>query len=65
MIVSHHITRPVASQRQRDLLADAQHERLVCQLRAPASAARRRERFGRRLRRALRAATRLHPATQP
>lgn len=59
MVTNPHITSRLAGQRQRDILADAQHHGLTRRLRGQPAATQHRERPGRRLRRALRAAARL------
>ena len=59
MVTNPHITSRLAGQRQRDILADAQHHGLTRRLCGQPAATQHRERPGRRLRRALRAAARL------
>lgn len=57
MFVNPYISRELARERQRDMLAHARHQRLVRQLRAGSRTTRHREQPWQRLRRALRAAT--------
>ena len=64
MLVHPYISRELARERQRDMLAHARHQRLVRELRAGSGTPPRREQPWQRLRHALRAAAGLHVAPQ-
>jgi hypothetical protein len=64
MFMNPYISSQLAAERQRDMLAHAQHHRLIRRLHAEARAVRHREQSKRRLRRAPRTAARLRTAAQ-
>jgi hypothetical protein len=64
MFMNPYISSQLAAERQRDLLAHAQHRRLIRRLRAEAGGRQYREQSKRHLRQALRAAARLRAASQ-
>ncbi len=55
MFMHPHIAKSLASERQRDMVAQAQRQHLARRFRAGAGIARQRQQAGQRLRRALRA----------
>jgi hypothetical protein len=59
MFTHPHISSQIASDRHRDMIANAERHRLAAQLRAQASASRPASRAAQRLRRSLRTATSL------
>ena len=64
MFMNPYIGSQLAAERQRDMLAQAQHHRLARRRHAETRAAQHREQSNRRLRRVLRAAVRLRAAVQ-